>query len=596
MSLRLQLLTSHGILVLVILLLSVYAAWGLNQSTWYRDRIQFSFEQVTALQNIALSITRQQKELIDILVFEGVTHDGELREYYEYQKKTDEYLRQFVDVTAREYMHVTEEEREEEYEERNLAEAIAPLIERIIELSDEIVLDFSIGRPISFERMSKITEEDFDDILFPKLLDQIDDELSEVKRTNIDSAEFTQVAAVTLLIVCVMAILSLVVTIIIVLKGIIRPLDGLSDVVSGIMSPGDIPELPATGFLELRRIYSAFSHLADRLRAVTVSRDFFDVVVEKVQHGLIITDERYSIASANQAACSVLGRSKAQLIAADLRTMVRVDDHLGSAWDDAFAVDQAAIDRQSGMVSQVILSGNAVIDADGAKKRVFSIVDVSALRQVQDRLRGALVEKTVLLREVHHRVKNNLQVIIAMMRLQAHGIEDPAVAQHLEEANRRILSIALVHELLCLSEDLGRINLKSLLQRLLVEVERNCAAHRPPLTLEVAADDVVMDMDRAVPLGQIISELVSNATKHGFPDGAGGTITVRLSEQEDQGGRGRRVILTVSDTGVGLPAGFDLRSDGALGLRLVTSLADQLGADLCVATTNGVSFTLTVQG
>ena len=205
-------------------------------------------------------------------------------------------------------------------------------------------------------------------------------------------------------------------------------------------------------------------------------------------------------------------------------------------------------------------------------------------KQVEERTRE-LREKEVLLKEVHHRVKNNLQVISSLVGLQADGSEDETVREVLRDVIYRVRSMALVHEKLYQSADLARIDFAEYARSLLSYLWRahGAAAAAVRLTLDLAP--VSLTVDTAIPCGLILNELAGNALKHAFRGRSDGEVTVSLQETADG-----RICLRVRDNGVGLPAGFDWRQARSLGLRLVQMLAGQLDGAVDVRGEEGTVF------
>lgn len=214
------------------------------------------------------------------------------------------------------------------------------------------------------------------------------------------------------------------------------------------------------------------------------------------------------------------------------------------------------------------------------------------LQQERDALTAQLAEHAerirgfeVLLRDVHHRVKNNLQVIASLLGLQAEYIQDQRALDAFAESQSRVRAMALVHERVYQSNDLARVDLgayvRDLAERMFVAMGTD-----PSVNLKVDVEPISLPMDTAIPCGLLISELVSNSIKHAFPNGRGGTLDVAAHRDGD------RVVLTVGDDGVGLPEGLDYRQTESLGLQLVSILADQLGAVVDVNTSHGARFTV----
>jgi PAS domain S-box-containing protein len=213
--------------------------------------------------------------------------------------------------------------------------------------------------------------------------------------------------------------------------------------------------------------------------------------------------------------------------------------------------------------------------------------DVTDQVEAEQRLKAAVAEKETLLKEIHHRVKNNLQLISAMLALQARATGDERVTMAFEESQHRILSMAGIHEQLYRSRDLSQVDMATYIRDLTDELQHSYG--RPTITIKAEAVDVRLDIDRAIPCGLIVNELVSNALKHAFPiDGqqAGEVwVTMRLLPAEEG-----EIELTVSDNGVGLRSPVDLEHTGTLGLTMVTLLSRQLGGMLEVDRNNGTTF------
>jgi PAS domain S-box-containing protein len=237
-----------------------------------------------------------------------------------------------------------------------------------------------------------------------------------------------------------------------------------------------------------------------------------------------------------------------------------------------------------------VLVGAARLD-EPAQVITF-VLDLSETKRKEAQIRASLAEKEVLLREVHHRVKNNLEVIISLAELQTIKISDPAVMASIRELQERIRSIALVHENLYRSENLEQIQVQTYLEKVVHFLIISFAPSGSDVNVD--ADDIVMNIEQAIPCGLIVNELVTNAFKHAFPHGTqhlnqpeARRIKIRL-EQDEQNYR-----LTVSDNGIGLPADLDPQQATTLGLRLVNLLSLQLHGQMQAETAAGARFRIT---
>ena len=214
------------------------------------------------------------------------------------------------------------------------------------------------------------------------------------------------------------------------------------------------------------------------------------------------------------------------------------------------------------------------------------------MRRAEDKIKASLQEKEVLLKEIHHRVKNNLQVIYSLLRLQSAHIKDEHDLEIFKESQNRVMSMAFVHEKLYQSEDLAMIDFAEYTRKLATSLFHSYAAYPEIITLEINVEDVFLGIDNAIPCGLIINELVSNCLKHAFPRGKKGKICVALRSDRDLHA-GDKFTLTVSDNGIGFPKGLDFRNADTLGLQLVTTLVKQLKGTIELDRDGGTKFKIT---
>lgn len=215
---------------------------------------------------------------------------------------------------------------------------------------------------------------------------------------------------------------------------------------------------------------------------------------------------------------------------------------------------------------------------------------LAQIHQHEEVLKASLREKEVLLKEIHHRVKNNLQVISSLLNLQSGSITAPAVLAIFTESQNRIKSMALIHERLYQSKDLAHIDFSEYVRTLTNHLYRSYVVNTNLIRLAIHVDNIHLNVDTAIPCGLMLNELVSNALKYAFPQGRKGEIDISLVRREDE-----RLVLIVKDNGVGLPHDMDIKSSKSLGLKLVNILTQQLQGDLQYHVDNGTAFQLTFQ-
>jgi PAS domain S-box-containing protein len=216
------------------------------------------------------------------------------------------------------------------------------------------------------------------------------------------------------------------------------------------------------------------------------------------------------------------------------------------------------------------------------------VEDITERKAAEERMRASLQEKESLLKEVHHRVKNNLQIISSLLSLQASSVKDPGVLELFTESQNRVRAMALVHESLYRSGDLARIDLGPHVESICAHLYRSYGVDAGRIELQTEIGDVALDLDHAIPCGLIINELVSNALKHAFPGGRRGRILVALVVEA-----GGKYTLVVQDSGVGLPAKVDVSATDSLGLQLVWGLTQQLRGRVVVGREEGTRFAVT---
>ena len=211
-------------------------------------------------------------------------------------------------------------------------------------------------------------------------------------------------------------------------------------------------------------------------------------------------------------------------------------------------------------------------------------VDLTHKKETELKLRKLLNEKEVLLKEVHHRVKNNLQVISSILNLQSSYVKDQMTLDILRESQNRIKAMSFIHESLYRSDDFSFVNFSSYINSLSSNLVQTYIIKHANINLELDLGDVNLNLDQAIPCGLIINELVSNSIKYAFPFNKQGKIGIKLTKADN------KIYLSVSDNGVGLPDNLDLENTDTLGLQLVYILVSQLDGDIKVINKKGTTF------
>lgn len=326
------------------------------------------------------------------------------------------------------------------------------------------------------------------------------------------------------------------------------------------------------------------------------ARSFF----EHATHGFLTADQEGRIVDANAMALGLFGYTRHELIGSSVEMLLPEalrDRHVGHraayalrphARPMGLGMDLVAR-RKDGSEFPVEISLSFLAEHRTGALVIASISDITARKQLERerenliaRLESALDEKTVLLKEVHHRVKNNLAVIAGLLGMHAEAIGDGRSARVLEESQQRVASMALIHEYLYSTEHLDRVNFGRYIDQLARELCVSCALDPELVSVIVDAEDIDLGVHRAIPCGLILNELFSNALKYAFPGGRSGTIAVRFARLESGD-----LTLSVRDDGVGIPSTFDWENSQSVGLRVVRILARQIDARLTLHRTGG---------
>jgi PAS domain S-box-containing protein len=212
--------------------------------------------------------------------------------------------------------------------------------------------------------------------------------------------------------------------------------------------------------------------------------------------------------------------------------------------------------------------------------------DITERKLAEEQIRRSLVEKQVMLKEIHHRVKNNMQVIISLLNLQADTIADSTVRTLFEESRNRVSAMALIHEKLYQTEDLARIDFKEYLKILAQGIADTYQRHDVHLSVDM--EHITLNVNTGIPCGLIVNELITNSFKHAFPKGRKGLIRVGMNKNSEG-----NYVLIVEDNGIGFEAEQDFRKTSSLGLRLVGVLTGQIRGTIALSRSDGTRFCIT---
>jgi PAS domain S-box-containing protein len=318
--------------------------------------------------------------------------------------------------------------------------------------------------------------------------------------------------------------------------------------------------------------------------ALRESEEKFRTMIEHSLQGIFIIQD-FRIVYANEAIAQITGYTLEELLSlpsAKVQGIVHPDDQ-GMVWG-RMADRLAGKDVPSRYEFRVVRKDGETlwlemvvgrIEFQGKPAVQGAVIDITDRQQADEQIKASLREKEVMLREIHHRVKNNMQIILSLLRIQSRTVKDTGTQEMFKQSQNRIRSMALIHEALYKSKDLAMIDIADYLRRMtthLLSVYREALGE---IEIKQEAEGVFLNINKAIPCGLIISELVSNCLKHAFPEKKQGQITIRISKNKKG-----IYSLIVKDNGIGLPEGLNYREAETLGLQLVTDLVLQINGSI----------------
>jgi PAS domain S-box-containing protein len=302
---------------------------------------------------------------------------------------------------------------------------------------------------------------------------------------------------------------------------------------------------------------------------------------------LLVDPETTSFIEFNDSMAKMLGYSRSEfgkLNVADIELIENPEDtkqHFEKILREGQDEFESKLRTIKGEIRTVVVNIQ-VIELAGKKIFLDIIRDVTESKRAEEQIRTSLAEKEVLLREIHHRVKNNLQIISSLLYLQTKRAKDEETIATLQDSQNRVKAMSLIHEKLYQTENLSHINMEEYILSLVQSLFTSFGVTTNTIDLQVLATDVYFGVDLAIPCGVIINELISNALKYAFPNGSKGSIRIEVETSREGGWE-----LKVEDDGIGLPDDLNIERSNSLGLQLVSNLVEQLNGEIIITKEKG---------
>jgi PAS domain S-box-containing protein len=333
----------------------------------------------------------------------------------------------------------------------------------------------------------------------------------------------------------------------------------------------------------------------ERLRE---TRDYLDSLLNNANAPIVVWDPEFRITRFNRAFERLTGRDAAEVVGEGLDVLFpkeRLEESRDlvrrASMGERLEVVEIPIQCKDGSVRVVLWNSATLLDADGrtAIATIAQGQDITERKQAEAQVQASLNEKELLLSEVHHRVKNNLQIISSLLNLRFRKVRDAETRAAFEDSQARIRSIALIHERLYRSQDFARVDFAAYASDLTRSLFRSLSVNPEQIRLRLEISSPALPLDTATPLGLMVNELITNSLKHAFPNGRPGEIVIGL--KRDEAGN---LVLSYGDDGIGLPSDFVIDRSPGLGMQLIALLAGQVNGKVEVSRVKGAEFRVTI--
>ncbi|MEA2038551.1 MAG: PAS domain S-box protein [Thermodesulfobacteriota bacterium] len=375
----------------------------------------------------------------------------------------------------------------------------------------------------------------------------------------------------------------------------IKTLDLLLQAADGTMIPTEINAKEIT-YLGKKAVLCVARDITDRKeaeKALRKSEERYRSVFENTGTATVILEEDATISMANTGFEKLSGYSREEIegrekwtefvVSEDLERMREYAAERRKNGGKAPTEYEFRFDNKRDSIKDIFLKIDMI---PGTKKSVASLIDITARKKAEEETRRSLREKESLLAEIHHRVKNNMQIVSSLLSLQSKDIKDERALSLIKNCDDRIRSMSLIHEKLYLSKDLSSIDFHDYMEDLSARLFQTYRVDSRAVTFSSHIKDVRFNIETAMPLGLIANELISNALKYAFPEDKKGEIAVKLTKNKKTEG----YTLTVTDDGIGFPEKIDYRNTETFGLQLVDMLTEQLGSTIKLDRSKGTTF------
>ncbi|WP_295624130.1 PAS domain S-box protein [uncultured Nitrosomonas sp.] len=321
------------------------------------------------------------------------------------------------------------------------------------------------------------------------------------------------------------------------------------------------------------------------------------LAVEASPNGMVMTDHKGKIIMVNSTTEELFGYQRQEMIGEPIEILIPISHRTqhtklrrsflehSSKRDMGHGRDLYGL-HKSGKEFPVEVGLNPIQTTEGTLV-LASVIDITTRKHQEEQLMAALKEKDLLLSEIHHRIKNNLQIIDSLLGMQSETVYDSTAITVLTESQHRVKSMALIHQILYQSQDFSQVDFSSFIDSLVNNLLVSYTPEASKIKTKIETDEILIPINISIPLGLLLNELCTNAIKYAFPGNRSGTIQINLKHHNSN-----QLLIRISDNGIGISDDFDIENTPTLGLQLVQLLSEQISAELTIHRRNPTSFTL----
>ena len=367
-------------------------------------------------------------------------------------------------------------------------------------------------------------------------------------------------------------------TIYILLKRILgRPIYQLVKATENISKGNLKNKVPIGSKDEIGVLAASFNRMIDNLLETTVSKDYVENILNNMRESLLVISPSGLISTVNQNILELLGYTEDEIVNKPVDMIFEEAKDFIKWRDDVSLAKRATIrNRETFYITKdsnkipVLFSASVMLDPEGSIQGIICVaVDITERKRSESRMQDSLREKEVLLKEVHHRVKNNLQVVISLLSLQSQYVKDQNAIQMLQECQDRVNSIAIIHEKIYHSKDLSKIKLKEYVEDLANNLFVSYKISTGKVRLKLDIENISLGIDTSIPCGLIINELMSNSLKYAFPGNRAGEVEIIIHKMSNG-----EIGFIFSDNGIGLSDMIDFKDSPGFGFRMIVDLVE----------------------